>query len=616
LTFHPAPFLVVFAAFGGCIIGTGPEDRAVMCESTADCTGTKICDLGVCWGDPPDTSLFAAVLIPPAGRPELAPTELTSIRIAPDGRIAGLEFSKTVQLRGRVTIACGEGEEEGCGDRALVPAQIIVERAASFLGGPQYRRTVLTNVGASEGGDSFSISLPADAAEYRVTVVPDENMLDALAIGSSQVQAPPFSTLIRTTEDLAVHWEIGKPEQLKTIKGCITSATGNGSNFQGMHVSARGRWTALSSPTRASSVVTTDAEGCYSLKVPIDMLDEFDIIAKPGPGKTLPTLRLFGEHVVDPSVEEPLSVHLVAPLLMPNAPNPVIFKLPLLGQSGSGSSVPVSGATVEFRTVFELPVPDDRNIEVSFSSQAVSNSLVDDEPGFASLEIYPGSADLNRLYQVKVFSPPDSEFASVFDGSIEVGTGEGAPVLNHMELKRRVAVTGTFLTATSDPLASTPITVRPSPQLRLAVSPLDRTILDNLQFPSDLTKDTGEFLLWLDPELLGQAARYDLELAPPDFSSAPRWVVEDLTLQTSGSDARINSTELGSMSLPAASYARGDVRDSDGHLVIGAEVRWFQIPTAEACAAAGTGDCQARARALGNWESDDSGEVVAVLPDP
>src|SRR5690606_19155586 len=121
------------AGLSACIIGTGPEDRAVMCESTADCSGPEVCDLGVCWGDPPDTSSFAAVLIPPAGRPELAPTELTNISISPEGRIAGLEFGATVQLRGRITIACGENQTEACGDSALVPAQITVERAASFL---------------------------------------------------------------------------------------------------------------------------------------------------------------------------------------------------------------------------------------------------------------------------------------------------------------------------------------------------------------------------------------------------------------------------------------------------------------------------------------------------
>ncbi len=589
-----------------------------MCVSSDDCSGTAICDEGVCWGDPPDTTSFAAVLIPPADRPELALTELTDISIAADGQISGLQFGPTISLHGRIILGCAVDQQEGCGNAAPVPGQVLVERVSSFRGGPQYRRSVLTNPGVGVEEDTFSISLPADDAEYRVTFVADESSLESLALGGTQVQAPPFSTTIRASGDLAVVWEIGKPEQLKSIEGCVTSATGNGSNFEGMRVSALGRWSLLDKPTRASSVVTTDSEGCFNLKVPIDMLDEFDIIAKPGPGKTLPTLRLSGELVVDPSIDKPGLVHTIAPLLMPNAPNPVQFKLPLRGASGAGALEPVSGATVVFETSFALPVPDERNIEVSFSTQVVSNGLGEDDPGVVEVDLYPGSADLNRSYRVRVLPPPDSEYASVFDAVVEVGTGEGAPVLGSLDLQRRIAVTGAFTTADGKALVDTPLTVRPSALLRLQASTSERAMLDNLQFPSDLTGENGEFLVWLDAALVGLMARYDFELAPPDFSSAPRWSFESVSLANPSSPA--GSLDFGSMPLPPASYARGLVRDLQGQVVVGAEVRWFQVPTVEACESVGepgsAEPCLLPARLLGLWESDEAGEVIAVLPDP
>ncbi len=587
---------------------------ASMCDISSDCNGAQICDEGVCWGDPPDTSAFAAVLIPPADRPDLAPTELVDIGIAPDGTIVGLEFGPTVLVHGRVVLGCDARDAEACED-SLVPAQITIERSATFAGGPAYRRTVLTNIGASADEDSFSVRLPQDGAEYRVTVTPDEASLDAIASGGSQIQAPPFSTTIRTDGDVAVVWELGRPDQLKAIEGCITSAAGSGSNFAGMYVNALGRWTTLSSLTRASSIVTTNNEGCFSLSVPINMLDEFDIIAKPGPGATLPTLRLAGEYVRDPDPDGPSLAHQLAPLRMPNAANPVTFKLPIMGLSSGGALEPISGATLQFETTFEKNSDEQRDVRVRFLAQATSNSISEDEPGMAIVSLYPGNIDVNRTYQVRVLTAPDSEFASSFDTEIEVGTGEGAPVLSNLALQRRVAVTGTLTRDDGSPLLDTPISVRASPLLRLALGADDRAIIDNLQFPSKLTGEAGDFLLWLDPNLLGLTARYDFEVAPSDFSAAPRWTFSDVTV--AATEGGRTAFDFGEMRLPPASYARGEVRDAEGQLLSGAEIRWFQVPAANSCEDAGLlAGCGISARLVGIWESDQNGQVVAVLPDP
>ncbi len=609
---HYLAVVITAAALTACLSEDAPKPTYDMCESTDDCSGTAICDNGVCWGDPPDTTLFAAVVIPPADRPDLAPAEIADIQIAPDGTISGLEFAQTIQFHGRVVIGCGVNQTEGCGPDALVPAQVVVERSSSFPGGPDYRRTVLTKVEAGSEEDSFTVSLPMDGQDYRVTIVPDEASLNSLADLGVQIQAPPYSMQITADADQEILVEIGKPDQLKTIQGCITTSTGSGSSFEGMRVHALGRWNQDDEPIRASSIVTTDAEGCFAIAVPIDMLNSFDIVARPGPGLTLPTLRLSNEDVPDPLVEGQGQTHYLEPLIMPNAANPVTFKLPLFGLSSGGAPEPISGATVTMETTFKLPASEERDIEVTFSAKATSNGIGEAEEGIAVIQLYPGSFEDNRSYTIRVLSPPNSEFSSVFATQIDIGTGEG--VLEGLALERRVVVSGALAKYDSEPLPATPLTVRPSPLMRRALTTAtDRAVLDNIQFASVLSGETGEFILWLDRDLLGLTAQYDFEFAPPDFSSAPTWTFEDIILDPDR--AGQESVDLGVLTLPAASYARGSVRDPDGRLIPAAEVRWFQLPSPDECQSTATA-CDIPARLLGIWESDEEGQVVAVLPDP
>ncbi len=615
----PAALLTLLTSSAGCIDSVDAEQND-MCRVASDCrSADHICDEGVCWGDPPDPSQFAAVLIPPADRSDLAPVELTQLSIAVDGTITGMQFGETILLHGRVELGCGEepvspksDAPPTCVEGTLIPAQITIERSASFKGGPTYRRTVLTNIEVGPEEDSFSIPLPKDGAEYRVTVVPDELSLESIAVGDAQIQAPPFSTLIRSNEDAQVRWELGTPEQLKEIQGCIVDTEGNGQRFQGMRVTALGKWTSLSKSTRASSIVTTDARGCFQLSVPIDMGDEFDIVVKPGPGITLPTLRLSGEYVRDPDPENPNRIpHVIAPLIMPNVSSPISVTVPLLGRSGGGNVDPISGATIMVDTVFEKPSAETRNVTINYVAQGVSNGIGEASPGIATIDLFPGTAANPRDYRIRVFSPADSEYASIFNGTVSVGNATLFS-LDEIHLDRRIPVSGTITDAYNQPLPSTPLRVLPSSQLKSELtSPFERTILDNLQFPNELTTEDGEFLIWLDPELIGLFARYDFSVAPPDFSSAPRWVFHEISVDAEPGE----SVDLGTLPLPPASYARGSIRDSEGFVVPGAEIRWFQLPT-DSCEDISSTYCNSLAQPIGIWESDESGEVIAVLPDP
>lgn len=601
----------------GCLESAEPQ--GFQCERNSDCDtlAGQICDEGICWGDPPEGSEFAALVVPPADRQDLALTEIDRLSIAPDGTIADLEFAETVLVSGVVSMACSPGED--C-DSEPVVAQVTVSRAASFEGGPRYARALLTTADPRKSGSTFSLRLPRDGAEYRVTIVTEGGAApnDALKSEGLAPQAPPMSLTLRADQDHNVQWVLGRPETLKTIRGCIENTVGNGSAYAGMHVTAFGRWTPLSRLSRASAVSIADAEGCFELLVPIDMLDEFDIIAKPGPGMVRPTLRLTGEFVADPLPDTSGSVHEIEPpLVMPNAANPLPFKVPIRGLAGAGSVEPVPGASVTFSTELSVPTEEERQVSVTFVATAVSNGLGEEDPGTATVEIYPGSLETNRDYEVRVVSPPDSEYESVFDATVTVGTGEGASVLESIVLDRRVAVTGRFASFAGDPIAGAPLEVRPSPLIRWTLEASGRpAVVDDLQFPSDITGAEGEFLLWLDRELVGLMALYDLELLPPASAAAPRWTFQTVDLDERDGAAPAGRVNLSVLELPPPSYARGVVRDSAGALVPGAEVRLYQLPSSqEICAQVPDGvSCTPPAFLRGSWESDAAGRFSAVLP--
>lgn len=592
-----------------------------MCDDTADCDveAGEVCAEGVCWGDPPEDITFAAVLVPPVDRTDLPVAVIPALSIADDGTIVGLDFPQAIQVSGRVLLACPPIELDpdpvyDCGPERSVGAQITIERASSFVGGPVLSRTIVAAGAVGPGESAFSFLLPRDpATEYRITITPDDTAGgETMAPGEL---APPRQITISADADRQVDWVIGDPDDLKTITGCIQNVVGDGTPYAGMHVQALGRWSQLSPVTRASSRSYTDGEGCFTLRVPIKMLDEFDILVQPAPGAILPTLRLRGEFVRDP-VEGELVEHVIdPPLVMPSAPAPSLFRLPVEALGSAGGQEPVPGAAVRLTTVFPLPDTEMRDIEVTFSAEAVTTALEAEEAGVAEIELYPGSEE-NRVYAVQVVPPPDSQFQSAFALGVPVGVGGQGQVLEPVTLSRRAALTGMAMTSTGEAVAGAPVEANASSSLRLSVeSEAVVAILDQLQFPSATTDEAGSFLVWVDRELAGQVATYDVDIHPAPFSSqAPSWTFEDIAVPVEG-----ESVDLGELVLPEASYARGIVRDRRGNPVIGAELRLYQLGEADYCTRVleiGDADCEPPAHLRGTWASDDGGAVRLVLPDP
>ena len=604
---------LIGVALGGCISAEDDGGAEPMCESTDDCDPGEVCDEGVCWGNPPADARFAAVMFPPLERPDLSFAIVDSLDIAGDGTVSGLEFPEAVTIRGRVLLACPEQEEVmyTCGDGASVGAQITVERAPPFAGGPALSSTVVALPDIGPGQDAFAIRLPRDPdTEIRITITPDDTA------GGEEISpgelAPPRQISLVADGDMAVDWVIGDPAELKVIHGVVQNSLGE--PYTGMQVTALGRWTELSPLTRASSRSLTGEDGSFALSVPIGMLDEFDIVVTPAPGVTLPTLRLMQEFVRDPEKGELGVIHEIDPLVMPNAPNPTTFQLPVEATATAGGQERVPGAAVRFTTILPLPDTETRDIEVTYTAQAVTSGVDAAEPGVAEVELYPGG-DENRVYQVSVIPPPDSPYHSAFDLEIAVGLG-GAEVLQAVALARRVAITGSAFSHEGEALADAPIKATPSSQLEIEADNASvGGILDQLQFPTDTTDEMGAFLMWLDREVAGAPASYDVEVNPPFLSGAPAWTFELIDVPTTG-----ESVDLGELELPRASYARGIVHDQAGEPVAGAEVHFYQLPESDYCLRVlGLGaedDCEPPAHLRGISPSDDTGWVHMALPDP
>lgn len=585
MQFPRAIGLFALAALPACI-DTGPTPPAIppMCEVSADCDSGETCDQGVCWGDPPAETTFAAVLVPPADRPDLAVTGIPALDIAQDGTISNLSFGPSVTITGRVALACSDAVEvDTCGTDTSIAAQIEVTRAAEIPGIPAFSRHVLAEAEVGDGEAAFTLVLPrieGDGPGYSITVLPGAQGESSAAI------APPLRLTFGGKADLeGAVWLVGDPANHRLVSGRVVDAAGRG--LAGMKVfAATGR-----QRVRLSSLATTDATGAFSLSVPTAFREPLDVVVRPGPEVTAPTLVIAGIQLPDPLPGE-IEPTVIGELAMPSYPAPAELALPVRGGQTSGEILPVAGAQIELSTV----LTQEGDTTVTFSATAVT-----DETGTAHIKLIPG-AETTRTYRAHIASPPTSELGSLFGHEIAVGPAtEGSGVLAQITLPKRVATSGTIANASGEPVAGATITASPSPDLLAKLAGTDLARVASTRFPQTTTDDSGNFVMWLDPALAGESAVYDFEIVPPAGAGAPRWSKADVMLDAG---APYTTHKIGVVQLPPASYARGLIT-AGGEPVPGAELRLYELfPDAGS------------ARLRGLWQTRDGAMVWIVLPDP
>jgi|GEM_PF-2449828 len=578
-----------------------PDDApAPMCEIDSDCPRAgQVCDEGICWGAPPEGVVLAAVITPPEGRDDLALSEIAEFSVADDGTIRGLEFRDSVTLSGRVVI--------GDASQGSVTAQVRIRRVSRIPGAPLYQRSAIARANTVEGEPSFSLQLPRFGtldAPYEVTLIPDDGTLSEGADTDTSFPAelaPPARVAVRGDIDtIGETWVLGAPDRLKTIEGRVEDAAGRG--IAGMRVTAAGRWSQAAPLERASTITTTDDDGQFSLLVPVGMLNQFVLTARPAPGTIAPTLTVRGIDVPDPDPET-TSPAAITTMTMPSFPTAARYVIPVRAPDTVGGLLPIAGVELSLRTELES---NDENVDAWFQATGVS-----DAEGNVTFDLIPGGAT-NRVYVASAQPRASEEHGAVFDRAIEIPPNSEARVLESVDLRFRTPVTGRLVTSAGLPIEGASVSAQASPGFRDRLSDEQRALVDAMALPVTTSDAEGRFVLWLDAELFELTTEYSVEVVPASSSRAPRWTVDGIGATTD----RQGLADLGDIELPEASFARGFVTTPEGEPVEGAVVTVYEVDATESTCAGAGDNCiaPARIRAVATARAD--GRIAISLPRP
>jgi hypothetical protein len=589
---------IALASLGvaGCLPAVGGNQTPPECQQDTDCpVAGQVCDEGLCWGGVPADASYAALIGPPASsRGDLIATEVPELDIPDDGGFGDLVIRAPVAIGGRIHLGCS-GVNLTCDPSITVAATITVLRPSRIPGGPLYIDSAASG-SSIPTGDSFTINVPRLALgdePYTLTITPSDS--EAIAPdGPTPAQlAPPLTIQVDATDSVTgLDVALGEGS-LRTVSGRVVDATGTG--VAGVRVSAQGRFDAARPLERVSTVAVTDALGAYTIFIAEAAYPIVDIVGQPTDNTGL-TLRLR-------DVPADQAAQQVGDLRMPGLGSPIQVTLPVAGLSGAGQSTAIVGASVVLTTQI-----DDPQHPTQVTTFAATGST--DAKGNATLSLIPAGSTL-REYHVRISPPPTSEFATVWDQVLEVGSGGG--VLGQLVLPHRLAVTGTLLDADGAPATGVTMVAKPALRFTLSLDTATQVLVSALQPPSGTTQDDGSFFVWVDPDLAGLVASYDLEAQPSAGARVPRWTFPDVEV----ADASTN-VDKGALTLPRGRHVRGRIVDGTGEIVAGSEVRIYEpVSDVSLCSVAGlAADCVLPAALRALDRSDDAGIVRLVLPDP
>ena len=474
-----------------------------MCHSSSDCDDShgEVCEEGVCWGNPPPGP-FAAVVTPPSMREDLVATEIAMLAIPVDGRIADITLEAPVLLSGKLVAFCPPPLVT-C-DPTPLAGTVTVARPSQFHGGPGFKAAV--NVAA---GDAFALPVRRTRQgddPYTVTIIPDATRQ---VTGRSAAEiVPPRRMQVPVTDNLGSQAiELGGAD-LPTISGTLHDSLGRG--VPNYRISAVGHWDPTEPAIEVSTIDYTDASGAYSVTLSDQLVGTVDLIARPvaatagGPPPTAAAMRVGG---LDATAS---STHDIA--VPSNLGNPVALALQVQGLNDSGTVAPVGAAQVTVTGT----------LSDSLTSFTVSDTEIADGNGKVTLKLLDGDG-FTGAYRMSVTPPVGSSLAVLFDQKLSLQSP--APV----RLGARLALRGKVFTG-DKPLASAAITARPSLRFLWALDAASQVFVSSIAPATAVTADSGEFLLWVDPNVAQIWGYYDLVIEPAAGTRVPRFVVPEFAI--------------------------------------------------------------------------------------
>ena len=391
------------AVLAGCL--PAPSDNPVRneCDDSSDCNqgAGEICDVGVCWGDPP-AGAFAAILVPPTElQGDLVMTGLAALTLERDGGVhdgggGSLTFDQGVAMTGRVTMPCPQNLPT-CSLRQPLPGQIRWSRPSGFPGGPRLTGSATV---ASDGTYQLIVTRPRVDAPVTMTVaftpsqIPFGQYLPspAMLIAPHQVEVVVTATDVDARTDKIAYDLALDPANLRTVSGRITrpsTAPVEGWQLQAEVVVETG----AGARQLVSSLAVTDSEGYFTLRVASDY-PVVDVVCSPpssgGPiGESRPSVRARDVVIAD----------LVGPMremVVPQLGAPVAVGFDVTGTDGSGGEIAVDGATV----VVRLDQALGNGLQLELAAQATTTG------GHASLLLFPVMNGTPLQYTVDVLPGP------------------------------------------------------------------------------------------------------------------------------------------------------------------------------------------------------------------
>lgn len=560
-----------------------PGNNQPMCTQDSDCdtANGEVCDVGVCWGDPPD-GLYAARIGPPGNRSGLVATEITKVSIGADGWFTtNLRLEEPVVIAGTVNLVCPESP---C---PPIASTITVTRPSRIPGGPPFVAVAHT----TEAANDFSIEVPRANPEeqYSVVIAPDRSNSSTVNLDG----VTPKRLLLTPTdniEGLAV--QLGATGQV--ISGSITG-------MPDIQAVIRGRWEPNGPITDLSTIATTDPDtGNFAITVTDSTYEPaVELVVSPPAGfDLLPTLHI--------------------PLSLDSGVEPIVFAFPSFGGTGN-ITIPIEGTST------------DGTVEPVANADV---TLIASEPRTAFPYSYTAQLELKRTtnsrgevsfpwiqsptmtYELRVQPPPQSgaaQYATIYGMPLDL-TAATAGTLDPIHLANQVAVHGALYDHTGHPAEGVVVSVVPNASYAATLPETLQSRVAEAVATSESTQANGEFAVYVDPSIAGIDAVYDVTFQPPSASLLPSWLVQHVGVD------HLTGNDMGDLDLPEASYVRAVVYDPQDTEIDGAEVRLYEIPpqivTCQGIAPADNPDCAEKAILRAQATSGEGGSVHLVLPDP